>query len=178
LLQEVAIMASVIAKPSLDRLKKVLLASGILLISAHANADPRLAGPFLGMSGQWSGAGTITMADGTAERLRCRAFNSVGEGGEALRQSLRCASESYRLDISSDVVSEDGTLSGSWSETSRGLSGNISGRASGRWIVANIAGGGFAARLNMRTQDGRQSVTLTPTAGANVAAVSIALYRR
>jgi hypothetical protein len=177
LLQEVTIMASIIAKPSLDRLKRALLASGILLIAAHADAEPRSGGPFLGMSGQWSGAGTITMANGAAERIRCRALNSVGAAGDSFRQSLRCASESYRLDISSNVVSEGGMLSGSWSEATRGVSGNVSGRASGRWIVANIVGANFAARLDMRTQDDRQSVTLRPE-GTDVAAVSIALHKR
>jgi hypothetical protein len=177
LLQEVIVMASIIAKPFLGRLKRTLLAFGLLLIAAHADAEPRWGGPFLGMSGQWSGAGTITMANGAAERIRCRAFNSVGAAGDSFRQSLRCASESYRLDISSNVVSEGGMLSGSWSEATRGVSGNISGRASGRWIVANIVGAGFAARLDIRTQDDRQSVTLRPE-GTDVAAVSIALYKR
>jgi hypothetical protein len=170
-------MASGTVKLSAEGLKKALVASGVLLLSAQAFADPRLDGPFTAMSGHWSGAGTVTMANGARERLRCRAFNSVGAAGESLRQSLRCASQSYRLEISSNVVSEGGSISGSWAESTRGVSGNISGRASGRWIVANIVGAGFAARLDIHTQDDRQSVTLRTQAGTDVSAVSIALHK-
>jgi len=62
------------------------------------------------------------MSNGAAERIRCRATYAVNGAGRALQQTLRCASDSYRLDISSNVVSEGGALSGSWSEATRGVS--------------------------------------------------------
>jgi|GEM_PF-4412827 len=52
-------------------LKKTALASAIVLISALAQAEPGSEGPFLGLSGHWSGAGTVTMANG-AHRGVCR----------------------------------------------------------------------------------------------------------
>jgi hypothetical protein len=48
---------------------------------------------------------------------------------------------------------------------------------SGAEIVANMAGAGFTARLDLRTQGERQSVTIRPQAGTDVAAVSIALRK-
>jgi hypothetical protein len=57
------------------------------------------------------------------------------------------------------------------------VSGNISGRARGAEIVANVAGAGFTARLDVRIQGERQSVTIRPQGGTDVTAVSIALRK-
>ncbi len=158
-------------------LKKVLLASGLLLISAQGHAGPGSEGPFLGLSGHWSGAGTITMTNGVTERIRCKVDYAVNPTGKAVQQTLRCASDSYMVEISINVISEGSSLSGSWAEVTRGVSGNISGRASGAEILANVAGAGFTARLDVRTQGERQSVTIRPQGGTDVAGVSIALRK-
>jgi hypothetical protein len=142
-------------------LKTAMFACGIVFLSSQLRADPGSEGPFLGLSGYWSGSGTITMTNGAAERIRCRATYAVNGTGRAVQETLRCASDSYRLEIS----------------TSRGVSGSISGRASGSEILANVAGGGFVARLDVRTHGDRQSVTIRPQGGTDVAAVSIALHK-
>ena len=157
--------------------KKAVLASGLLLISAQGHADPGSRGPFLGLSGHWSGTGTVTMTNGATERIHCKATYAVNATGKAVQQTLRCASDSYRVEISSNVISEGGSLSGSWAEATRGVSGNISGRVSDAEIVANVAGAGFTARLDLRTQGERQSVTIRPQAGTDVAAVSVTLRK-
>src|SRR6202048_2438075 len=118
-------------KPSASCLKTAVLASGLLLISAQAQAEPGSAGPFLGLSGHWSGAGTVTMANGATERIRCKAAYAVNATGKAVQQTLRCASDSYRVEISSNVISEGGSLSGSWAEATRGVAGKIFGRGRG-----------------------------------------------
>ena len=170
-------MTRLFLKLPANGLKAALFASAILLISAQAQAEPGSAGPFLGLSGHWSGAGTVTMTNGATERIRCEATYAVNATGKAVQQTLRCASDSYRVEISSNVISEGGSLSGSWAEATRGVSGNISGRASGAKIVANVAGAGFTAHLDVRTQGDRQSVTIRPQGGTDVTAVSIALHK-
>jgi hypothetical protein len=132
------------------------------------HADPGSDGPFHGLSGHWSGTGTITMTNGGAERIRCKAAYAVNGTGKAVQQTLRCASDNYMLEISSNVIYEGGSLSGSWAEATRGVSGNISGRASGLEIVANVAAAGFTARLDVRTQCDSQSVTIRPQGGTDV----------
>ena len=103
-------MAVFSLKPSASCLKKAVIASAILLISAQAQAEPGSERPFLGLSGHWSGAGTVTLANGPTERLRCKAAYAVNATGKAVQQTLRCASDSYRVEISSNVTSEGGSL--------------------------------------------------------------------
>ena len=165
-------MAFFSLKPSASCLKKAVLASGLLLVSAQGHADPASEGPFLGLSGHWSGAGTVTMANGATERIRCKAAYAVNATGKAVQQTLRCASDSYRVEISSNVISEGSSLSGFWAETTRGVSGSISGRARSTEIVANVAGAGFTAHLDVRGEAEIFERILAATMGATTILIS------
>lgn len=134
-------------------------------------------GPFTGLSGYWSGAGTITLSNGSRERIRCKATYAVNPTGRALNQNLRCASDSYKLDIMSNVVSDAGAISGTWGEATRNVSGNLSGHATNAEIRASVAGAGFSAHLDVRTQGNKQSVTIIPQGGTDVSGVSITLRK-
>jgi hypothetical protein len=96
-------------------------------------------------------------------------------GGEP--ENLRCASDTYRFDLSSDVGNQRGAISGTWSEASRGASGNVSGAATGNQIQVRADGPGFAANLQLVTRGDRQSVSIR-SAGTEIAEVSITLARR
>jgi hypothetical protein len=151
-----------------------LLASPVLFQApAQAAGD----GPFSGMAGRWSGGGTLRLADGGSERISCRASESVDGSGQSLSLSLRCASDSYKLEVSANVASSGGSLSGSWSESEHGVSGSISGHASGGAVRAQVHGGSFAAGVGISTSGRSQSVTITPSAGTEVRQVSVSLRR-
>lgn len=169
-------MSFQLMQPRSALLKPAVFALGLSLIASQGLAQ-RAGGPFSGLAGYWSGGGTITLTNGSTERIRCRATYAVNATGSALNQTLRCASDSYKLDISSNVVSEGGAVSGSWGEATRNVSGTVSGRASGALIQANVAGAGFSARLDVHTSGSRQSVTIRPQGGTDVAAVSVTLHK-
>ncbi len=155
-------------KSHISVLGPIVLFAGLLGAASSAQA----AGPFAGLESYWSGEGTISVANGTSERIRCRGSYAVEAGGAALNQSLRCASDSYRLEISSNVVASGSTVSGSWSESTRSASGNISGHISGGQISATVAGAGFTAGLSLSTRGKVQSVTIRPQGGTDIRDVS------
>ena len=72
--------------------KSAAYALGLSLLPLPALAQG--AGPFGGLAGAWSGGGTISLAGGASERIRCRAVYNVGGGGRQLQLSIRCASDS------------------------------------------------------------------------------------
>ena len=154
-----------------------VLAIVLSLIGTPILAQSAPIGPFAGLSGYWIGAGTVTMSNGSRERLRCKAVYAVNDAGKALNQSLRCASDSYRLEISSNVISNGGTISGTWGETTRHATGNITGRASNAEIQARVEGAGFSAGVQMRLEGDRQSVSIRPAGAAEVADVAITMRR-
>ena len=125
------------------------------------------------MAGNWSGGGTVTLDDGSTERIRCRATYAVGEGGNGLNQTLTCASDSYRFNLASNVVSQGGTLSGTWSESSRGVQGTLEGRGgSGNFQVVATAPG-FSANISLTTRGNRQSVSIRSESTFRAASISL-----
>jgi hypothetical protein len=125
------------------------------LSASHAQS-----GPFAGFNGTWSGNGTVALSDGTTERIRCKADYKVNNSGLGLKQSLRCASDSYKFDLSSDVISQGDRISGNWSEASRNVFGNLQGTAGGGQIDVFVEAAGFAASLTLRTNGNHQTVQI------------------
>jgi hypothetical protein len=148
---------------------QLIFALATLLVSGSASYAQT--GPFAGMAGNWSGGGTVTLDDGSSERIRCRAAEAVGAGGDGLNLTLTCASDSYKFDLKANVVSERGALSGSWSESSRNVAGSLEGRgANGEFkVVASSAG--FNANISLSTRGNKQSVVMRAESvfrGANI----------
>jgi hypothetical protein len=116
--------------------------------------------PFAGFDGAWSGNGTISLSDGSSERLRCRANYKVDNTGLGLKQTLRCASDSYKFDLSSDVTSQGDRVSGNWTETSRNIVGSLQGTAGGGKIEVTVEAPGFTASLTLRATGNKQTVQI------------------
>jgi hypothetical protein len=153
---------------------RLIFAAVTLSVAAiSGSASFAQSGPFAGMAGTWSGGGTVTLDDGSTERIRCRATYAVGSGGNGLNQSLTCASDSYRFNLSSNVVAQGSALSGTWSEATRGVSGTLEGRGSGGnfQVVANAPG--FTANISLTTRGNRQSVVIRSDSSFRGASISL-----
>ena len=153
------------------------LLAGLALLAAVPAHGQRAGGegPFTALQGSWSGTGTVTSSAGT-ERIRCRAAYAVSDGGAGVLQNLRCASDSYNIDLRSQLRSQGGALSGTWSESTRGIGGSVSGSASPGQVNAQVGGPGFSAAIGVTTRANRQQISIR-TEGAEVATASIALSR-
>jgi hypothetical protein len=124
--------------------------------ASHAQSSP-----FAGFDGAWSGTGTVSLSDGTTEHIRCKADYKVSGTGLGLKQSLHCASDSYKFDLSSDVTSQGDRISGNWTEASRNIFGNLQGTAGGGQIDVFVEANGFAANLTLRTTGNKQTVQIS-----------------
>jgi hypothetical protein len=156
--------------------RKTMIAAGFvagLVLSAPATYAQ--SSPFAGFAGNWSGNGTVSLSDGSKENIRCKASYRVSSAGNALKQSLRCASDSYKFDLSSDVVSEGDEIIGNWSESSRNVFGSVRGRAGGGEIQVFVEAAGFAANLTLRASGNRQSVSIQSK--GEIRGVSITMVR-
>jgi hypothetical protein len=125
-------------------------------------------------AGSWIGQGTISTTNGS-ERIRCRVNYSLA-GANTLHQDLRCASDSYNFQVAADIVDQGGAISGTWTEVTRGVSGNVSGRMGGGSIQVAVSGPAFSAGLSISTSCNRQSVSIRPSAG-DIRDVSVSLMK-
>lgn len=116
------------------------------------------------------------MATGANERIRCRVRYAVEGDGNSIRQDLRCASDSYRFDLMSQVQHRGGSITGTWSETTRGVGGQLSGRANSSMIQALAESTAFSANLTVTTRGNTQSVTIR-SPGSDVREVSMTLRK-
>jgi hypothetical protein len=115
-------------------------------------------GPFAGMAGNWAGGGSITLDDGSRERVRCRASYQVS--GPNMTMTLTCASDSYKFNLGANVVDQGGQVSGTWTESSRNISGSLQGRGGGGNFQVVVSTAGFNANVSLRTAGNEQTVTL------------------
>ncbi len=116
----------------------------VVFAAPPANAQ---SGPFSALAGSWSGGGKINFSDGSSDRLRCRATYAVGGGGSSAQLTLRCASDSYNFNLSSNITSQGGAVSGTWSESNSWHRRNPVGPSEWQYTAATGAGRGLRGRI-------------------------------
>jgi hypothetical protein len=160
---------------SLKKHAVLTAAAGLLALVALPGSVQASSSPFIGMAGAWSGGGVITMASGTKERIRCRANYVVGGSGSNLDLTLRCASDSFKFELQSNVAHNNGTVSGTWAEMTRHVGGNIDGSARGNHISVRVLGV-ISAHLGLSTNANQQSISIQ-SPGSEMSSVAISLSR-
>jgi hypothetical protein len=160
------------SKNDVSPLAAAAIALGLLAFtSSHVTAAD---GPLAQFAGNWSGSGKIVAQNGISERIRCRSSNNAS--GNALTLSLRCASDSYKFELASDITSDGGNLSGSWNETTRGVIGSLSGKFTPGNIQAQASAVGFNAGLAIRVSGHSLGVTIRAP-GSEITEVSISMAK-
>jgi hypothetical protein len=163
----------------------VVLAIAIAVFAGNTAAQTRTTvgsavsgGPFAELAGSWSGSGTIDLANGKNEQIRCRASYDVLAEQNKLQLNIRCASESYNFELRGSAAYAGGAITGNWSEATRNAAGTLSGRVQqgGFQVVAN--GPSFSVNLNLVTRGDKQSVTIrSKDANTEVRGVTITMQR-
>jgi hypothetical protein len=135
-----------------------LATAAVLLGSICAPGHAQSGGPFAGLAGSWRGSGTVGLDDGSTERIRCRATYDVA--GRRMELTLTCASDSYKFSLLGNVEAEGNAISGTWSESSRNVSGALQGRGGGGNYQLTASAAGFNANIALSTRGNRQSVSM------------------
>jgi hypothetical protein len=131
-----------------------------LLLAAAASSSAFASDTFQQIAGQWRGAGDVAYADGTHERLQCRAAYDVLKDGSDLQLSIRCASAGYTFNLMGSAHDRAGQVSGTWSEASRNVAGSLSGTAQGNKVQVLAKSPAMTASLTMVTQGEKQTVDI------------------
>jgi hypothetical protein len=132
--------------------------------------------PFAALPGSWSGDGTIAMSNGTKERIRCQATYRL-QNPTTIDLRLNCSSDSYKFELQSETVASGQSIRGNWTELTRRVGGQLSGRASGSRLNLRAEGQTFSALLDMTTRGNTQSISIR-SPGSEMQEVRISLARR
>jgi hypothetical protein len=161
--------------PGVTAIRRLIFAIATVLAATACNGagHAQSSGPFAGMAGVWTGAGTVTLDDGSTERIRCRATYAVGAGGNGLQQTLTCASDSYKFNLSSNIEARGSAIAGTWSEASRNINGNLEGRSGGGVFQVVATAPGFSANISLTTHGNKQSVVIRAESQFKGASISL-----
>ncbi|MDX2258157.1 MAG: hypothetical protein NW205_04500 [Hyphomicrobiaceae bacterium] len=139
-------------------------------------AQPAMAGVVDDMAGRWSGWGSVQLENGQTEQVKCVATYFVEKAGASVRQNLRCASSSYKIDARADYLLKGQQVSGTWEELTHAAKGAISGSHTDGDFKLSIAGDTFSARINMNAAACQQSINIMPQ-NLGVKRISIGLKK-
>jgi hypothetical protein len=154
----------------------IFAAVALYATSVSGSASCAESGPFAAMAGNWSGGGTVTLDDGSSERIRCRASYAVSASGTGLNQTLTCASDSYKINLNNNVVSEGGSLSGTWSESNRAATGTLQGHGNNGNFQVIASGPGLTAHISLTTHGNKQSIVIKTDTAFRTTAISLSRY--
>jgi hypothetical protein len=153
-----------------------LAAACFAFVTSVSSASAAAAGPFAALAGSWAGAGTIITSGGDKERIRCRARYDVDGGGTNVNLTIRCAGDSFNFELQSNANHSNGVVSGTWSEVTRQVGGNIEGSARGGNINVRVSGI-VSAILAVITNANKQSISIEAP-GTELQSVAISLSRK
>jgi hypothetical protein len=155
---------------------KILVRLAAAVIPATLFACAALADPIDGLSGYWSGNGSIALSNGKTERVKCQVFYK-SEGVSQIRQTMRCASPDYSINSQTELRVNGSQVSGTWEEKTYAAKGDVTGRYGGGSFALSIQGANFSAVMNVALSNCRQSLNITPQ-GLEVRRVSITLAKQ
>ena len=151
-------------------MRRLPLAAAVVFAAALVNTQSQAqSGPFAPLAGTWSGGGTVTLDDGSTERIRCRA--RYAPVGPTMEMSLTCASDAYKFNLGANVQAQGNAITGNWTEASRNISGSLQGHGGGGSFQVVASTAGFNAEISLRTSGSKQTVTMRADSqfrGANI----------
>jgi hypothetical protein len=130
-----------------------------------AGQNPALAAaddtsPFDKLAGRWSGEGRLGIKDSPSETVKCRVTYFVQEGGNQLRQNIRCASQSGSIEVASTVTHAGGNLTGTWKELTREWSGQLTGAVNPNGFKVSVKGENLNANMDIIVKNVRQIIEI------------------
>ena len=136
------------------------LASFASLVACAAHALPQTHSPFESLPGRWVGEGRIGFKEGKTETVKCRATYFVSEDANNLRQNIRCASASGKIEVKSTVQHADGKLTGTWQEQIYNVGGDLTGAVTERGFRIAVKGEGLTANMDVIVMNDTQVVEI------------------
>ncbi len=130
-------------------------------VAAEVRAASAQARPFDVLTGWWIGHGRLGFKDGKTENVKCRAtYTLTNTKGTKLRQVVRCASASGKIEVES-IVSYDGkALGGEWRERTYNVAGSLKGDLIPGGFRVAVTGQQLNAEMTIAVRQNRHVVEI------------------
>jgi hypothetical protein len=130
------------------------------ILGCQSRASAVDVSPFEKLAGRWVGEGRLGVRDNAPEHVKCRVTYILANGQDQLKQSIRCASAGGNIEVQSQVAHSAGTLTGSWTELVRNMSGEITGTVTPRGFRVAVKGDTLNANMDIILQGSKQIIEI------------------
>ena len=141
---------------------RLVLVSLILvgLSPSGAVAAPKPVGPFDALLGWWIGKGRLGFTNGKTEEVKCRATYVLADESDRLRQVVRCASPSGKVEVESAITAEGDSLTGTWRERTYNFEGQLDGQTVPNGFRVVVKGEDVKANMTVLVRGNRHVVEI------------------
>lgn len=138
----------------------VSLVGAALAPSAGHALEAAPTGKLAEFAGRWVGQGRLGFKEGKFENVTCRATYFISDDKTELKQNIRCATSSGKIEVKSQLIDEGGTLKGQWSEEIYNLHGDLTGQVTERGLRVVVQGGDLSANMDVVIKGPKQIVEI------------------
>ncbi len=110
--------------------------------------------------GRWTGRGRLGFSKDNFENVSCRVTYRTTDVPNHLKQTIRCASASGKIEVFSELYQNGMELSGSWKETMHNMSGDLAGQVTPTGFRVEIKGSDLKANMDIMVRGERQLVEI------------------
>ena len=128
--------------------------------STGVDAAPASVKPFDPLLGWWIGQGRLGFNNGKTEAVKCRATYKLLDGDSVLRQLVRCASASGKVEVESKIRGDGDLLSGTWLERTHKISGHLDGKILPHGFRVFVKGEEIQANMTVLVRGARHVVEI------------------
>ena len=125
-----------------------------------AVAAPTPVGPFDALLGWWIGKGRLGFTSGKTEEVKCRATYVLADNNDRLRQVVRCASPSGKVEVESTIAAAGDSLSGTWRERTYNFNGQLEGQTVPNGFRVAVTGDDVKANMTVLVRGDRHVVEI------------------
>jgi len=140
------------------------IARGCVAAALVLGAAPVLAldatSPLDRLTGRWAGEGRLGIKDAEPESVKCRATYIASEGANELKQTVRCASAAGSIEVQSTIAYAAGAVTGSWTELTHNMHGDLSGQVTERGFRVAVRGDDLSANMDVIVNGPRQIIEI------------------
>jgi hypothetical protein len=133
--------------------------------------------PIAGLTGRWSGQGTVIPARGSGESFKCVVTYAGNRNSSQVLQNLRCQSANYKLDTATHLLIRGKHVTGRWQEKVFSLDGTVTGKVTPDGFDVVLSGRFFTAKMTIAISQCEQSVTVTPARADYIRQMSASLKK-
>lgn len=132
------------------------------LTGGTAFSETNAPSPVLALAGRWAGLATMTPASGPAEPFKCVMTYVPNSDGTQVSQNLRCKGEQSKIDAATQLLIDDGKVTGKWQDNIYALDGTVSGTFNATGFDLKLDGDYFQASMIITNSACEQQLKLVP----------------